>query len=139
MGLVNFIKRVFYGIQFGMKGANNVIISQNSSNQTDNVGVVQSIQENRLSKDLLKGEVTQQVEELRYKDYKVYNESKKYKYLGDGNATKIDYDDKDLNNFSFIVENKVICESIFDEFNRIDDYGYDRYVLSFVYIINIII
>lgn len=133
MGLINFIKKVFYGIQFGMKGANNVIISQNSSNQTDNVGVVQSIQENRLSKDLLKGEVTQQVEELRYKDYKVYNESKKYKYLGDGNATKIEYDDKDLNNFSFIIENKVICENIFDEFNRIDDYGYDRYVLSFVY------
>lgn len=80
MGLINFIKRFFYAIPFGIKGADNVIISQNSSNQTDNIGVVQVLQENRLSKDLLKGEVTQQVEELRYKDYKVYNESKKYKY-----------------------------------------------------------
>lgn len=133
MNLVKLIKRFFYAIPFGMKGADDIIFSQKSSTQTDNVGVVQVLQENRLSKDLLKGEITQQVEELRYKDYKVYNESKKYKYLGDGNATKIEYNDKDLSNFSFIIENKIICENVFDELNRIDNYGSDRYILSFIY------
>ena len=83
--MIKTLKRKFYNIlyslPFGLKGAEDEMLSQKSSLNTDNVGVHQVINENRLSKDLLKGEVTQQVEELRYRDYKVSKESKKYKFI----------------------------------------------------------
>ena len=134
--MIKTLKRKFYNIlyslPFGMKGAEDEMLSQKSSLNTDNVGVHQVINENRLSKDLLKGEVTQQVEELRYRDYKVSRESKKYKYLGEGIAVK-----KDLisNSTRLIQENKLIVKTVSEELNRVDKetYAIDEYTLKIVY------
>jgi hypothetical protein len=126
------IYNILYSLPFGMKGAEDEMLSQKSSLNTDNVGVHQVINENRLSKDLLKGEVTQQVEELRYRDYKVSRESKKYKYLGEGIAVK-----KDLiiNSTRLIQENKLMVKTVSEELNRVDKetYAIDEYTLKIVY------
>ena len=111
MGVKSFLKKIFYSLPFAMKGGEKILTSTND-NSSNNVGVVEVIQENRLSKDLLKGEVTQAVEELRYRDYKVYGESKKYQYLGDGIAIKTKNQTDDNKNKFFIVENKVKLQSI---------------------------
>lgn len=132
MGVKSFFKKIFYSLPFAMKGGEKILTSTND-NSSNNMGVVEVIQENRLSKDLLKGEVTQAVEELRYRDYKVYGESKKYQYLGDGIAIKTKNQTDDNKNKFFIVENKVICENVYDELKRIDSYSSDRYVLSILY------
>ena len=136
--MIKTLKRKFYNIlyslPFGLKGAEDEMLSQKSSLNTDNVGVHQVINENRLSKDLLKGEVTEQVEELRYRDYKVSKESKKYKYLGDGIAVK-----KDVNDLSksrhIIQENKLIVKTVFEELQRVnkEEYAIDEYTLNIVY------
>ena len=39
-------------------------------------------------KDMLEQKVTQEVEELRYTSYKVANEAKKYRYVGNGKVLK---------------------------------------------------
>jgi hypothetical protein len=138
--MIKNLKRKFYNLlyslPFGMKGADEEIFGQKDSSSSDNVGVHQVINENRLSKNLLKGEVTQQVEELRYRNYQVYKESSKYKYLGDGVAIKKeDIVSFDINNFHIIQENKQICNSIGDEMKRVDtkDYSIDEYTLNIVY------
>lgn len=137
--MIKDIKRKFYNflysLPFGMKAANDEMLSQKSSSETDSVGVHQVINENRLSKNLLKGEVTQQVEELRYRNYKVVRESENYKYLGDGVAIKQEEKKFDFNNFHLIQENKQICNSISDEMNRVDtkQYSNEEYTLTIVY------
>ena len=137
--MIKEIKRKFYNflysLPFGMKGADEEIFGQKDSSSSDNVGVHQVINENRLSKDLLKGEVTQQVEELRYRNYKVVRESENYKYLGDGVAIKKEEKKFDINNFHLIQENKQICNSISDEMKRVDtkEYSIDEYTLNIVY------
>lgn len=42
--------------------------------------VTQKVEEQRVSKSLLKGEVTQEVEELRYRNYLIDRESKDFEY-----------------------------------------------------------
>lgn len=137
--MINKIKRFFYNViyslPFGMKAANDEMFSQKTSINTDNVGVHQVIQENNIGKDLLKGEVTQQVEELRYRTYKVERESNKYEYLGDGVAVKKDKKVFDINTIHFKQNNQYLYKSIYDELNRVDvkQYGVDEYTLSIVY------
>ena len=137
--MINKLKRYFYNIlyslPFGLKAAEEEMLSQKSSVNTDNIGIHQVIQDNKLSKDLLKGEVTQQVEELRYRTYKVERESNNYEYLGDGVAIKKEIKEFDVNNFHLIQENKLNCKSINDEMKRVDteEYSNDTYTLNIVY------
>lgn len=134
--MIKNIKRFFYNIlyslPFGLKAVDEEIFTQKGSSKDDNIGVHQVVNENRLSKDLLKGEVTQQVEELRYRDYKVSRESKKYKYLGDGIAIK---QTNDVVSSHLIQENKLIVKTVFEELERVDKerYSNDEYTLKIVY------
>ena len=133
--MLNKIKRFFYNIlyslPFGMKAADEMLSTQTIN---DDVGVVETIRQNRLSEGLIKGEVTQQVEELRYRDYKVYRESKKYKYLGDGIAIKKDIKEC-VGKINFIQNNKFITNTILDELKRVgnDEYGKEDYTLKIKY------
>lgn len=126
-----FFYNLFYSLPFGLKAADELLSTQTIN---DDVGVVETIRQNRLSEGLIKGEVTQQVEELRYRDYKVYRESKKYKYLGDGIAIK-----KDIRNRSgklkFTQENKLITNTVLDELKRVDNktYSKEEYTLNIHY------
>ena len=87
MSLKNKLLNILYSLPFGLKGADSEIFGSktNSENGTE---ISQEVSDERLGRHLLKGEVTQSVEELRYKTYKVANESENYKYLGNGVAVK---------------------------------------------------
>ena len=63
-----------------------------TSNKDGSNGIVMEdkIEQNSLLNSLLRGEVTQEVEELRYETYKAEEESNNYKYIGNGVAMKID-------------------------------------------------
>ena len=126
-----FFYKIFYSLPFGMKAADELLSTQVVN---DDVGVVETIRQNRLSEGLIKGEVTQQVEELRYRDYKVYRESKKYKYLGDGVAIKNDVRNV-IGRINFIQTNRFITNTILDEMQRIDTktYGKEDYTLKIKY------
>ena len=127
----NFFTRFFYGLGFGMKNAESeMLLSKNSSNSESSY--VQQIKEQNVGKDLLKGEVTQEVEDLRYSTYKVYKESNNYEYLGDGVAIKKEKKDFNINNFSFVQRNKIFCKSVYESFEEsVDDM--DKFTLTVVY------
>lgn len=127
----NFFARFFYGLGFGMKNAESeMLLSKNSSNSESSY--VQQIKEQNIGKDLLKGEVTQEVEDLRYSTYKVYKESNNYEYLGDGVAIKKEKKDFNINNFSFVQRNKIFCKSVYESFEEsVEDM--DKFTLTVVY------
>ena len=135
--MINKIKKIFYNIlysiPFGMKGANDEMFSQKENKESDSVGIHEVVQKESLGEDLLKGKVTEQVEELRYRNYKVYNESNKYEYLGNGIAVKKEVDESNKR-IDFFQENKLLCADVLTELKRVDkDYGNDSYTLSVIY------
>ena len=129
---MNKIKKVllnlWYGLPFGLKAAGDEIMGGGEADQAG-TEINQQVTDKRVAKHLLKGEVTQEVEELRYRTYKVANESEKYKYLGNGVAVKEEKDDKpkDKTRFKFSQDNENICESVLGTMNQIGKYGVEKY------------
>lgn len=117
----------------GLRKAETDSLAQKANALSDNDGFHETIQSRRLSDALRKGEVTQEVEEMRYRDYTVSNESKKYKYIGDGEAIKREIVEVDYNNFSFGQDNSIICNGVLDEINRVGTHSIDTYMLNVVY------
>ena len=75
----------------GLKSADKkMLASDNSANTLDGGGVEMNEQEDNVFKDLLRGEVTQRVRELRHEMYYAERESHKYKYVpGKDRAVKV--------------------------------------------------
>lgn len=123
-----FFIKVFYGLPFGLKGADTEIMG---SGENDDVGtsINQEVSDERVAKHLLKGEVTQEVEELRYRTYKVADESKKYKYIGNGVTIKEEVEEKQVEKtrFKFTQDNENICESVLDTLKQVGSYGIETY------------
>ena len=116
MNIWKKIKSSILAIPFGMKGAEDEIMVQ-KLNSTSDVGTIQDVvHQDSLGLDLLKGEVTQQVEELRYRTYEVFKESQKYEYIGGGVSIKKDII-KDDSKIKFTQKNKVHCNSILEAMN----------------------
>lgn len=129
---MNKIKKYFlnlwYGLPFGMKAADTEIMG-NKTVDDNGVNIQQEVSDQRVAKHLLKGEITQEVEELRYRTYLVENESKNYKYLGNGVAIKEDKVEKpkERTKFKFTQENESICESVLEGLKQVGKTGVDRY------------
>lgn len=123
---------IWYGLPFGMKAAGEEILGGGEMDGND-ASVSQEVSDQRVGKHLLKGEVTQEVSELRYRTYKVSNESGKYKYLGNGVAVKEDNKPANTNKIKFSMENKLICATVLDELKRVNDYGVEKYRIEIMY------
>jgi hypothetical protein len=76
--VINRLKSLFYSLPFGLKAADSEIMGANSTGEVDDTVIQQQVNDKRVAKHLLKGEITQEVEELRYRTYKVDKESNKY-------------------------------------------------------------
>lgn len=121
--LLNF----YYGLPFGLKAAGDEIMGGGEADQAG-TEVNQQVTDKRVAKHLLKGEVTQEVEELRYRTYRVANESENYKYIGNGVAVKQEKEKpKDKTRFKFSQENENICESVLSTMNQVGKYGLEKY------------
>lgn len=129
---IRFFKNLFYSLPFGLKGADTEIMG---SGESDTVGTElnQQVNDKRVAKHLLKGEVTKEVEELRYRTYKVDRESKNYTYAGHGNAVKVENKLKEKGVIRFSQENQLICNDVLTELNRINSYSIDKYLISVEY------
>lgn len=123
------IKLFWYSLFFGMKGVDNLL----TTNQKEQNGSILEISEDGgggVFKDILEQKVTQDVEELRYTSYKVANESKKYRYIGNGKVVKKTetqltekhglIDESDNLPIILIQDNSIICEDILTSLNEIN-------------------
>jgi len=127
------IKNIFYALPFGLKAADNEIIGSGKRHDDNGMVIDNQMSDERVSKHLLKGEVTQEVEELRYRTYKVERESNKYNYVGNGIAVKEQEDYKKKKVIKFSQENKLICNDILTELKRVNGYGIEKYTVNIDY------
>ena len=132
--LKKYLLNIWYGLPFGIKAASDEIIGAGNSLDNDTT-ISQEVSDKRVAKHLLKGEITQEVEELRYRNYKVAGEAENYDYLGNGVAVKNDKKNIPLerSKYKFSQENKMICNSVLEEISHIDEYGDERYTFEMTY------
>lgn len=132
-----FIKKIIKKLRvylasfmFGIKGAETKALSSLGEDGGDIMSnILQDVSDKRVSKALLKGEVTQEVKELRYRTYKVDRESKKYEYFSptlakkrDKNDTKfVKYENSENLEVITIQYNNQIIETVEDGLKNIKD------------------
>ena len=78
----------FFYIFWGLKSADKVAFGTKEDSSNAGTVLEQQNEQNSVYKDLLKGEVTQEVKELRHEMYFSERKSHKYKYIGNGVVTK---------------------------------------------------
>ena len=126
---------LWYSLPFGLKAAGDEIMGKGEVGETG-TEIQQEVSDQRVAKHLLKGEVTKEVEELRYRNYRVADESSKYEYLGNGVAVKKKGVKKLVENpekIKFSQENELMITTVLEELNRLNDYGIEKYRLEIAY------
>ena len=126
--LCDRINAYWTGFFYGLKDANDTVFTQAGIDNSVGTEIQQQVTENRVSKDLLKGEVTQQVEELRYRTYKVDRESKQFEYFSPTKAIRFDkqdskfvkYDNSDNLELITIQPNHANTANIYDGTKDVD-------------------
>lgn len=86
--IYNKIRSFFFYIFWGLKSADKVAFGTKEDSSNAGTVLEQQNEQNSVYKNLLKGEVTQEVKELRHEMYFSERKSHKYKYIGNGVVTK---------------------------------------------------
>ena len=125
------IKLLWFGLFLGMKSTEDNTLHQNGINVDDGSTINQQVSDHSVAKALLRGELTQEVMELRYRTYAVAREAGHFSYFSPTLAMK-----KGVNDFKFlhienednreiitVQENKQEVETVTDALLRIGDDG----------------
>lgn len=129
--IFNNIRIFFYGLVYGMKQTEDSVLRQTGVSTGGGNAIIKEVEDKRVSKALLKGEVTQEVEELRYRTYKVDKESKGLKYYAPTLVLKKDkqdtkfmkYDDSDGLELITIQPNDVMVETVGETLEQVGGRG----------------
>lgn len=133
------IRLFFVGLAYGMRKTEDIVLTQAATTPGD-TGIYKEVHENRVAKDLLKGEVTQQVIDLRYRTYEVDKKSKRYEFfsptLARNNKTKdakkVHYENEDGREVILIQPNHVLVENLGESLERLDskDKVKEKYLIN---------
>ena len=129
--LINNIKMYFYAMSYGMKVTEDNVFHQTGISTNEGTSVIKEVDDHRVSKALLKGEVTQEVEDLRYRTYKVDKESRTFEYFAPTLAMKRDkqdtkflkYDDSDGLELITVQPNDFIVETVGETLEQVGGRG----------------
>lgn len=146
------VKKIFrsavISLSYGLKNTEQDILGQKETALSSSNSLEQKMQMNQLAEDLLKGEVTAEVEMLRDRTYYVADESKKYKVIIDTvgtskafksltNPNKPVVYEEDGYNVNIIMDNDVIPSGVISALDSVGGYGIkDIYPLKFEYDFN---
>lgn len=125
----NKIKKMFYGLFFGLENVNQEVFT-NVDYDSSSTNIHQEKLTKNVYKDLLKGEITQEVKDLRYQLYYIYDNSQNYKYIGDGNSEKKTVNTFNCNEFAFSQLDKDISITLSEELNFLNK---ERYFFNIIY------
>ena len=115
-------------LSFALRKTEVQTLTQTGSSKGEGVGAEQQVSENRVSKALLRGEVTQEVKQLRYRTYKVDEEAKEHEYYSPMKSMKRDKQDnrhikyKKLEGCKLILiqPNKPEAESVYESIQKFE-------------------
>lgn len=131
----NEIKIWVHSLAAATKNVETQTLSQVSVDSVDGgINVVQDVNQgvHELAKALLRGELTEEVKQLRYRNYKVDREAKKYKYFSPTLALKkkegkdnkfISFDKSDGLEVITVQYNYAISEDVLDAIKQIENGG----------------
>ena len=123
------IKKIFYGLFFGLENVNQEVFT-NVDYDSSSTNIHQEKLTKSVYKDLLKGEITQEVKDLRYQLYYIYDNSQNYKYIGDGNSEKKTVNTFNCNEFAFSQSDKDISVTLSEELNF---FNKEQYFFNIIY------
>lgn len=120
--IYTFIWHLFYG----MHNADKIAFSSKNNSFNNGTQIESEDSEDSVYKDLLKGEVTQSVRELRHEMYYAERESHKYEYTGGGLAKKKNdffqfkgcVENSDNLPIQLIQDNKEDCGSLYENMSE---------------------
>jgi hypothetical protein len=125
-----YLKLFWHSLFVGMRNADLMMTTNQKNADGSGYETPDNAGGGGVFKDILEEKVTQEVEELRYTSYKVANESKKYRYVGNGKAikkTESQLSEKhgiieESDNLPVIViqDNSVICEDVLTTLKEVD-------------------
>lgn len=128
------IKLFWINLFVGMKTTEDATLHQSGISLDNDSEVNQHVADHSVAKALLRGELTQEVKELRYRTYAVARESAHYNYFSPTLAQKKGVNDykfaedsvliDDIRDIITIQDNKRQVETVSDAMDRIND-GYD--------------
>ena len=121
----------FYGLFYGMKTTEDDVFHQTGNIIGAGTSITKEVEDSRVSKALLKGEITQEVEELRYRTYMVDKESKGFEYYAPTLAMKRDkqdtkflkYDDSDGLELITVQPNDFLVETVGETLEQVGGRG----------------
>lgn len=93
----------FHHLFQGLENANSVAFETGDSSNDSGGGIEVKKHRKSVLQDLLRGELTEEVKELRYEMYLAEQKSHDYKYLGNGRARKYVQEEKDA------VKDAILC------------------------------
>lgn len=127
--LILKLKLLWYGLFYGMKNVD-AVMTGSQKPQDDSSIEVSDDAGGGVFKDILEQKITQEVEELRYTSYKVANEAKKYRYVGNGKVLKKTtsqlaekhgkIEESDNLPIILIQDNVLICEDVLTTLKEVD-------------------
>ena len=128
MKLLKRLKDLLYAIPFGMKAGDELLTTSNVD-VDEGSSVHQVMEKKSVLDDLLKGEVTQEVEELRYETFKAEEMSNEYQYVGNGISVKKKGDEEHVSN----KRKKFIQYNVDQEYSLSESLGMiNRFDLSLI-------
>lgn len=126
---VAYIKLLWHSLFVGMRNADVMMTTNQKTHDGSGFEIPDNAGGGGVFKDILEEKVTQEVEELRYTSYRVANESKKYRYVGNGKVVKktesqlaerhVDIDESDNLPVILIQDNSVICEDVYTSLKEV--------------------
>lgn len=126
-----YLKYLWFGLILGMKKTEDEAFHASGDDTDSGSTINQNVSEHSVAKALLRGEVTQEVEDLRYRTYEVARESAHYAYFSPTLAKKkkpsdnkfLNIENEDAREVVTVQENKLDVETVTDTLLRIGDDG----------------
>lgn len=122
---------MFFNLMYAMKGTEDIILHNTGSDNGISINIRKQVEENRVAQSLLRGEVTQAVEELRYRTYLVDKESKDFNYFAPTLALRKDkqdskfvkWDDSDGLELITVQPNDMLVENVLETLEQVGGRG----------------
>ena len=125
MNILNKIKIWVSSLFYGLSSGENLIQGQTvENNDSKTIGIQQIKETNRVSHALLRGELTKEVKDLRYRDYKISENARRFNVIGES-VIKLENPSLDIQiPLVFSGANHEVCQGLLESLSSQNQSSY---------------
>jgi hypothetical protein len=101
MSLMNWFRKKAAALSISLTNVEKEFINQKNNGLTNTIDSVTSVHKGTVADDLIRGEMTQEVKNLRWRTYKIMQETKKWAIEKDKNTGELNADRKNIYNVDY--------------------------------------